>query len=219
MLVTRAGLGAACLVAGALAIAPTAALGDSDPASDFLPTQDVFLPYRPPVSAKVKADLLGVTRAARRARYPVKVAVIATATDLGGVPDLFNQPARYAGYLGREISFNSKGTPLVVAMPAGLGTFQAGPKGGAAAAGIKVGEGSDGLGRAAVQAVLKVAAANGHPIRGFKPSATASGGGGSSGLIFAVPVALLVIALAVLSYRRAGGEEEEPEPEEEGAVA
>src|SRR4051812_3964321 len=83
MLVTRAGLAATCLAVVALGAVPSTALADSDPASDFLPTQDVFLPYQPPVSNAVKADLLGVTKAAKRAGYPIKVAVIATAVDLG----------------------------------------------------------------------------------------------------------------------------------------
>lgn len=212
MLVTRAGLAAACLAAVTLAAAPATALADADPASDFLPTQDVFVPYQPPISNAVKADLLGVTKAAKRAGYPIKVAVIATAVDLGGVPNLFNQPTQYAPYLGREISFNSKGQPLLVVMPVGFGTYQAGPRAASAISSVKVGSGPDGLGRSAVEAVQKLAAAAGHPIRGFKPSSTGgSGGGGASALIFGVPVALLVLGLAIVSYRRVGREEAEEE--------
>jgi hypothetical protein len=213
MLVTRAGRAAACLAAVTLAAAPATALGDADPASDFLPTQDVFVPYQPPISNAVKADLLGVTKAAKRAGYPIKVAVIATAVDLGGVPNLFNQPTRYAPYLGREISFNSKGQPLLVVMPVGFGTYQAGPRAASAVAKVKVGSGPDGLGRSAVEAVQKLAAAAGHPIRGFKPSSTSGsgGGGGATALIFGVPVALLVLGLAIVSYRRVGREEAEEE--------
>src|SRR5256714_1609161 len=165
MLVTRAGLAATCLAMMALAAVPSTALADADPASDFLPTQDVFVPYQPPIANAVKADLLGVTKAAKRAGYPIKVAVIATAVDLGGVPNLFNQPTRYAPYLGREISFNSKGQPLLVVMPVGFGTYQAGPRAASAIAKVKVGSGPDGLGRSAVEAVQKLAAAAGHPIR------------------------------------------------------
>ena len=217
MLVTRAGLAATCLAMMALAAVPSTAPADSDPASDFLPTQDVFLPYQPPVSNAVKADLLGVTKAAKRAGYPIKVAVIATAVDLGGVPNLFNQPTQYAPFLGREISFNSKGQPLLVVMPVGFGTYQAGPRAAAAIAKVKVGSGPDGLGHAAVEAVQKLAAAAGHPIRGFSPSSTpgSGGGGGASALIFGVPVALLVLTFAIVSYRRVGREE----PDEEEAAA
>jgi hypothetical protein len=209
MLVTRAGLAASC-VAALMALAPAAALADADPASDILPTQNVFLPYQPKISDSLKADLQGVTAAAKKAGYPIKVAIIATAADLGGVPQLFNQPTRYAGYLGQEISFNNKAQPLLVVMPAGLGTYQAGASATKAIAGVKVGSGADGLAKAAIEAVQKLSAANGHPIRGFKPvSSGGSGGGGGSAVIFAVPIALLVLAFAVMSYRKAGGGEED----------
>ena len=214
MLVTRAGLAAACVAAAALATAP-AASGDADPASDFLPTQDVFLPYQPRVSDALARDLRGVTAAAKRAGYPIKIAIIAAPADLGGVPNFFNKPRQYAPFLGREISFNKKDQPLLVVMPNGLGTFQAGPRAEPAVADVKVeGDGSDGMARAAVEAVQKLARAAGHPIRGFKPSASSGGGGGgaTTALIFGVPVALLVLALAFLSYRRAGSDEEEESP-------
>ena len=210
MLVTRAGLAAACVAMAALAVAPAAALADSDPASDILPTQDLFLPYQPKISDALTRDLRGVTAAAKRSGYPIKVAIIATAADLGGVPDLFNKPERYAPFLGREISFNDKRQRLLVVMPAGLGTFQAGPRAATAVAGVKVEGGVDGLARAAVDGVQKLAKADGHPIRGFKPAASSgSSGGATTALIFGVPVALLVIGLAFLSYRRAGGEDDD----------
>ena len=53
---SRIRLAAAC-VAALATIAPAAALGDSDPASDFLPTQNVFLPYSPRVSPALVKDL------------------------------------------------------------------------------------------------------------------------------------------------------------------
>lgn len=199
----------AAALCAALLAAPVTAQADSDPASDILPTQDVFLPYTPKVSSGLKAKLEGATKAARKAGYPIKVAIIASAVDLGGVPNLFNKPTEYASFLGREISFN-KAQPLLVAMPAGLGTYQAGPKAAGAVAGIQVGNGADGLANAALAGVVKLAAAAGHPIKGFKP-ASSGGGGSSSAVIFAIPVALLVIALAVVSYRRAGREDEDEE--------
>jgi hypothetical protein len=90
----------------------------------------------------------------------------------------------------------------------GLGTFQAGPKATTAIAGIKVEAGADGLARAALEGISKLAAAAGHPIKGFKPQSS-GGGGSTSAVVFAIPLALLVLVLAVLSYRRAGREEEE----------
>jgi hypothetical protein len=199
----------AALACAACAAAPQVARADSDPASDILPQQDTFLPYQPKISNDLKAKLQGATAAAKKAGYPIKVAIIATAADLGGVPNLFNQPTKYAGFLGSEINFNKKAQPLLVVMPVGLGTYQAGPKATKAIEDIKVGNGSDGLANTALEGVSKLAAAAGHPIKGFKPES--SGGGGSSAVVFAIPVALLVIALAIVSYRRAGREDEDEE--------
>jgi len=210
MVRTRAGLAVAS-VAALAALAPAAALADSDPASDFLPTQNVFLPYSPRVSAPLVRDLQTITTLSAKAGYKLKVAIIASPTDLGGVPNLFNQPVQYASFLGREISFNGP-QPLIVVMPVGIGTYQAGPKAASAVNSIKVGSGSDGMARAAIEAVMKLAAAAGHPIHGFKPSAGGSGGsgsGGSSALIFGVPLGLLIIGLAIVTYRRSGAREEE----------
>ncbi|MFL5781771.1 MAG: hypothetical protein ACJ760_10705 [Thermoleophilaceae bacterium] len=206
MIGRRAIVAAACAV---LVAAPQAARADSDPASDILPTQDTFLPYQPKISPDLKAKLQGATKAAKQAGYPIKVAVIATAADLGGVPNLFNQPTKYAAFLGSEINFNKKAQPLLVVMPVGLGTSQAGPRATKAIEGIKVGSGADGLANAALEGVSKLAAASGHPIKGFKPES--SGNGSTSAVIFAIPVALLVIVLAVVSYRRAGREDEDEE--------
>jgi hypothetical protein len=206
---------AACAVGIAL-LAPGLARADSDPASDILPTVDVFFPYQPKMSEDVKADLRGVTDAAKKAGYPIKVAVIATEADLGGVPQLFNQPARYAGYLGPEITFNKKTQPLLVVMPVGLGTYQASPLAGRAIAGVKVGSGVDGLGRTAVEAVQKMAKADGHPIKGFKPKSVKSGGSGATtAIVFAIPIALLVIALAVMTYRKTDDDDEDDDEDEE----
>jgi len=197
---------AACLC---LAV-PQAAWSDSDPASHFLVAQNVFFPYQQEISDDLKADLRGATAAAKKAGYPIKVAIIATPADLGGVAQFFDHPTRYAGYLGPEIGFNRKTQPLLVVMPAGLGTYQAGPKAASAIADIEVEEGGDGLARAALEGVSALAEASGNPIEGFEPD---EGLGSTSAVVFAIPVALLVLVLAVMSYRRAGQEDEEEEEE------
>ncbi|HKP91454.1 MAG TPA: hypothetical protein VJT75_15925 [Thermoleophilaceae bacterium] len=209
----RKAIVAALLVA---CISPQAAHADADPASDILPTQNVFYPYQQQIPSDLKGKLNGATAAAKKAGYPIKVAIIATPADLGGVPNLFGKPTEYAGFLGREISFNQKSQPLLVVMPAGLGTFQAGPRASEAISDIEVEDGAENLARAALEGVSKLAAAAGHPIKGFKPE---DSGGGTSAVVFAIPVALLVIALAVISYRRAGRDDEEEEEEEETAAA
>jgi hypothetical protein len=201
---------AACLAA------PQVARANSDPASHFLTTENVFYPYQQSISKDLKAKLAGATAAAKKAGYPIKVAIIATGADLGGVSNFFNQPARYAGYLGPQIGFNRKTQPLLIVMPAGLATFQAGPKASTAIDGVEVEEGGDGLARAALEGVSNLSAAAGHPIKGFKPED--SGSGGTSAVVFAIPVALLVIVLAVMSYRRAGDDEDEGEEGREAAA-
>src|SRR5438093_1094227 len=80
-----------------------AARADGDPASDVLYIQDTFLPYPPPPKATVAALKRNVAAAYAKG-YRVKVAVIATAYDLGAVPALFNKPKAYAKFLGQEIS-------------------------------------------------------------------------------------------------------------------
>jgi hypothetical protein len=106
-----------------LAFVP-AASADGDPASDTLLVQNTFLPYpRPPASL---ANALSREVAIAYAHgYRLKVAVIASETDLGAVPSLFNKPADYAKFLGQELEFYYIG-PLLVVMPAGYGVYDGG---------------------------------------------------------------------------------------------
>jgi hypothetical protein len=114
------------LVLCSLLLAASAS-ADGDPASDYLIQQDVFLPYPPPpASASKQLNAAVVTVAAKGDR--VKVAVIATAQDLGSVPGLFGQPQAYAKFLGTELAFVYKG-PLLIVMPAGLGFYDNGAAG------------------------------------------------------------------------------------------
>ena len=202
----------AALTAAAVLATAGVARADSDPASDVLPVQNVFVPYQPRVSPSTQDKLRGVTSAAAKAGFPIKIAIIATAQDLGGVPDFFNKPQPYARYLGSEISF-SKPQPLIVVMPNGIGTYQVPARAAAAARGLTVGSGADGMANTAVDAVQKMAAATGHKIGSFKGSG--GGGGSSTALIFAGPIILLVIVLVLVSYRRMGQEEDEIDEEEQ----
>ena len=112
----RRGLAGLLLVAVAASGAPPVALANGDPASDILPLRDSYLPFQPRVPRPVEVALDGFLAKARKAGYPVKVAVIATPNDLGVVPDLFAKPKEYATFLGREISFNGK-PHLLIVMP------------------------------------------------------------------------------------------------------
>jgi hypothetical protein len=190
---------------------PAAALGDGDPASDVLLVQNVFKPYDPPLGGDLYKALDGQLKAAAKAGYPLKVALIASPVDLGAVPTLFDKPEQYAAFLGREIQQN-KTQPLLVVMPAGFGTFKAGPSAPTAVKGLEVGgKTSDDLARAAMRAVGKLSAAAGHAVPVPKVAAGGGGGGGGGGtsaLVFVVPIVLLVLFGGFAAARRAAA----PEP-------
>ena len=104
-----------------------------------------------------------MVREAARAGYPIRVAVIASLTDLGSVTELWNQPQLYARFLGQELSFVYRG-PVLVVMPAGVGVNLRGsapttsPP--ASMAGLRVSASAD-LGAVAVSAVQRLAATSG----------------------------------------------------------
>jgi hypothetical protein len=107
----------------ALVVAAGAA-ADGDPASDVLLEQNAFFPFPAP-SQSAQQALDQAVAAVYAHGYRVKVAVIASATDLGAVPSLFGKPADYAKFLGTELSFVYVG-PLLIAMPAGYGMYDGG---------------------------------------------------------------------------------------------
>src|SRR5207244_2527523 len=104
---------------GALVLA-VPALGDADPASDVLYTSTVFYSYDQLPSNAAQARLNETVKRATKAGFPIRVALIAKAPDLGGVIALWGEPHQYARFLGLELGFVYKGSLLVV-MPAGLG--------------------------------------------------------------------------------------------------
>ena len=117
------------------ALVPAGAIADGDPASDVLLGENVFYPYSPPVSAPLQKSLNATTAAAKRAGFPIKVALIASPVDLGVIPDLFGKPQKYAEFLDQEISFRGK-QPLLVVMPAGYGVQGLSPSATSAAASL-----------------------------------------------------------------------------------
>ena len=153
----------AATVTGASGAAPARA--DGDPASDYLITQKVFLPYDAKIPKAQQSALIGAVESANSGGYPVKVALIWTSYDLGSVPELFKNPRYYARFLDTEDSYwFKKTTRLIVVMPNGLGFAQwkhspsAGYK---ALAGIKVKPTPAGMAAAATTAVTKLASAAG----------------------------------------------------------
>jgi hypothetical protein len=189
---------------------PAAAQADGDPASDMLLAQNVFYPFSPAVSNRLQAELNAETAATSRAHFPIKVALIASAGDLGAIPSLFGKPQQYAEFLDREISAGNNAPPLLVVMRAGYGVEGLGSAATAAAAGLRrpPGASSDDLAQAAAVAVPKLAAAAGHPIGAASALSPVSGGsstgGGPSPLL---SVALLAVAAvgasaAIIAVRR-----------------
>ena len=188
-------LAAAALVLAALVAAP-AALADGDPASDFLPARDLFLSFSEGSSFTPGGKQLidAVTRA-NRAGYRIKVAVIATPTDLGAVGGLFGEPQRYAEFLGQELTFVYRGR-LLIAMTAGFGVSGGGkpaPAEQKIVRGIKPGAGVSGLDEAAARAVEALAAAGGTRIA---PVAGTGKSWYSSAWFLALVAACTLVAIA-----------------------
>lgn len=201
-------------LAAALAalVVPAAAQADGDPASDVLLGRDAYLPYAPPPSNALADTLLRLLEQARRRGYPMKVALIQTRGDLGAYPELFAHPDRYVRLLRREIAFRVRHPHLLVIMA----------RGGAAGSNLGDGAGvvgeiapdpaqrSDGLVRAAIDAVARIAAANGHQLdvqaaRHADPAAAASGEEGGrwrpwayAGSGLAVLAGLVLVGLSLL---------------------
>jgi len=196
------------IIAAALVLAvPSAARADGDPASDVLVTQNVYYPVTPPTSPALARVLDRLTAETKRAGYPLKVALIVSPDDLGAVPQIFGRPDRYAVFLGGEITFNNR-QPLLVVMPAGFGSYQAGPE----AAGVLAqtprpsGPNGDALATAAIGAVVRLARASGHPVAApALPGGAAAGQsrrGGPPWWVFVAPLLLVAGGVALLTRRR-----------------
>jgi hypothetical protein len=152
--------------AAALAVllcAAAPARADGDPASDYLVTQDVYLPVftiDEQIPAKLQERLQAVVASAKKRGYRIRVAVIASRLDLGAVPSLWLRPQTYARFLGLELRLVYRGRLLVV-MPNGFGFYY--PKHDtdrerALLARLSVAPGKGGVVRAAIDAVTRLAA-------------------------------------------------------------
>ncbi|MGO9961298.1 MAG: redoxin domain-containing protein [Solirubrobacteraceae bacterium] len=108
---------AVLIAAGAVA---QLAWADGDPGSDVLVFQNLFVAGDAGLSVSQQAQLQGLLQAASRSGFPVRVAIIATRSDLGSVTALWRKPQAYAQFLGIELSLAYKQRLLVV-MPNGLG--------------------------------------------------------------------------------------------------
>jgi hypothetical protein len=208
------------LVTGALSLAsafgltsafglpgPPPARADGDPASDALIGQSVFYPYTAPVAGSLQATLNAETGRLARAGLRLKVAIIGAPLDLGAIPELFGKPEAYARFLETEISFDGP-QPLLTVMADGFGAAALAAPVRAAVAELPrpAGRSDDALARAAIVAVGRIAAADGHPLPAVTAGASATGpaaSGSSPGLIIAAVAVLAAVAAGgILAIRR-----------------
>jgi hypothetical protein len=101
-------------------VSVSAARADGDPASDALISSNVFYPYSSPVPQTAQSALNRAVAQAHRDGVPLKVAIIARASDLGSITAFYGLPQRYAEFLDIEISF-TRPQPLLVVMADGDG--------------------------------------------------------------------------------------------------
>jgi hypothetical protein len=147
------------------------ALADGDPASDVLGSQPLFLPQDAAGAPKQQAELSELLASAANSGYSVRVALIASRSDLGSVTALWQHPQSYADFLAQELALTYKG-PLLVVMPGGYGLHRPGAGAGPEIAALRrLPPPARPLSSAALNAVQHVAAASGHQLP--VPSASA----------------------------------------------
>lgn len=189
------------LVALAALVVVPSALADADPASDVLYTQRIYRPFfGQQVDAAHAKPLRKVVDAAWKKGYKVKVALIATRNDLGGIYQLWQKPQTYADFLGRELVFLYKGL-LITVMPDGMGVYRykhsvAEEKG--VVKTIPIGTGANGLADSATKAVAKLAGVKEPAL----PKPSGSGGGGGTPLweLAVIVAGGIAVLLAMLAF-------------------
>jgi hypothetical protein len=194
----------AVLVAALICLcAPAAVRANGDPASDYLLTQSVFLPFTTKIDRNQVQGLGGLLREAGKQHFRIRVALILSPSDLGTAFSLFGKPEKYAQFLGLELSFVYRDRLLVV-MPNGFGFSVNGNRDPKASAVLKnlppPGRDATKEVQAAIVAVQRLAAAAGHHL------AAPKAGGGSTGrdriTIAAAAAAGIALIAAFVLYRR-----------------
>ena len=99
---------------------PGLARANGDPASDFLLTQPLFLPFTSKIDRAKTMRLDALLREAAKRHFPIRTALILGPGDLGTAFSLYGKPEKYAQFLGLELSFVYRDRLLVV-MPTGYG--------------------------------------------------------------------------------------------------
>jgi hypothetical protein len=177
-----------------------AARADGDPASDVLvAAPPLFLSVDSGATYGQKLALQGQLRRAAEHGFALRVAVIATRSDLGSVTALWGHPETYAEFLGRELSLDYHGELLVV-MPDGFGVTRDGAPVRSPLGGLAPRHGE--LLTASEQAVARL---TGVPVAGAAVARVAAAPSRTSGIGWwaSTAIALAAIALAwTASLRR-----------------
>lgn len=164
------------MIAVALVATAGPARADGDPASDYLLSQTVFVPFDAGIPSSLAQQLTDLTKQAKQKGYPIRVALIAKRYDLGAVPSLWLRPVEYAKFLAQEIAFVYRGRLLVV-MPNGFGFYHLAhppPPEGRVLNVMTVAPGPDGLTRSAITAVERLATEAGVKLSPPKASSSSS---------------------------------------------
>jgi hypothetical protein len=181
---------------------PPVALANGDPASDYLLTQSVFLPFTTKVDQNEVTRLSNLLRDAEQKKFRIKVAVILSPTDLGTAFSLFGKPEKYAQFLGLELAFVYRDRLLVV-MPNGYGYAVKGDPDAKASAVLKKlpppGRSTAKEVDAAIVAVQRLAAREGHRLAAPKVGDSA---GRDRLTIAAAATAGIALVAAIVLYRR-----------------
>lgn len=217
--VARAAAAAVVALAVVACAVPSPARADGDPASDVLVSQRAFVAADAGASTSAQVQLERVLAAAATHGYPVRVALIGSATDLGSVTALWRRPQSYAHFLGLELSFAVHG-PVLVVMPNGVGLFTgrsltAAEQSALAAAG-RPSAAAD-LASRAVQTVARLARAAGHPLPPavLTPAAAVTarpGSGTVPWIVFAAGAVLIALAWTLSLRARPVGRHQDAGP-------
>jgi hypothetical protein len=211
----RVGAVLAATLAVLLTAHAAAVHADADPASDVLFNSVAFFPYEPAVSPSLARQLQSLLGQMQRSTFPLRVAIIATPVDLGGVPQIFGKPVGYSRFLSIEMknfytgSSSARASYLVV-MPDGVGLASAGvPEDTAALAGLRAPHArnlADSLTEEAILAVRRLARSRGLRLVASKQAVASGAGSPPAGLLAGLAATVVLLAGGILSFRarRAG---------------
>ncbi|MGO9899398.1 MAG: redoxin domain-containing protein [Solirubrobacteraceae bacterium] len=196
-----------CACAGTLALSPltSSARADGDPGSDVLVNQNLFFGYDAGVTVPEQVEMGKLLDTASKAGFPVRVAIIAHADDLGSITPLWLKPADYATFLGIELS-DAYTQLLLVVMPDGFGINWPGHDAAPAyrlLSGIAIRPGAAGLTDATLSAVQRLVAGDGVKLALPAGAQSVAGRPGSSGV---APASARATGQSVAGARGAGSD-------------